>query len=67
MEGTPAGLAPEPRKMETRATAKIRAMVGAFILRRLSPQAALTAEAGILCSRMVSRDTTMKKVPGRYR
>ena len=64
MEGAPSGLVAEPRKMDTRATAKIRAMVGAFILRKLSAQASFTAEPGILCSRMVSRATTMKKVPG---
>ena len=67
MEGTSMGLTAEPRKMETSATANTRAMVGYFILRRLSPQARETAALGILCSTMVHSATRMKNVPGRYR
>lgn len=61
------GFVAEPRKMDTSATAKIRAMVGDFILRRLSPQARETAALGILCKVIVMSDTTIKNVPGRYR
>ena len=62
----PAVLTPEPRRMDTRATAATRAMVGAVIFSRAVPQAWRIFSPFILCRPMVMMDTRMKgMVPGR--
>jgi len=59
---------PEPRKMDTRATAANRAMVGFFMVAMDWLQAALTLSPGIPWMKMVRMATSMNgMVPGRYR
>ena len=68
MESMPASFTPEPRKMDTSATAANSAMVGAFILAKVVVHASFTSLAFMLWRPMVRMATSVKGiVPGRNR